>query len=166
MAADGWVTPKLQARSLRHDIAEALREAIREHHLAPGARILGTERPSLPRASASAASPSAKRDAVADGDVNRLVKLDLELHESIVTRANHRLLREVLDSIAVYSRGFIVHTKSYYDADLAQVADSHERLVAEILSGDPRRAEVAVQEHIREAAARLQWVYAKREHAS
>jgi hypothetical protein len=43
MSADSWIVEKPRVRSLRHDIAEALREAIREHHLAPGARILETD---------------------------------------------------------------------------------------------------------------------------
>jgi DNA-binding GntR family transcriptional regulator len=43
MTADGWIVEKPRVRSLRHDIAEALRAAIREHCLAPGARILETE---------------------------------------------------------------------------------------------------------------------------
>jgi len=229
MAADGWIVAQPQVRSLRHDIAEALREAIRGHRLAPGARILEAElaqrfnvsrQPvreairmlereglltSLPNRGTFVTRvtvedslaicdvreeleglavrlairnlttedrerlrsiPVTMRAAAAEGDVNRLVKLDLELHELIVSRSNHRLLQDVLDSIAVYSRGFIVHTKSYYDADLGQVADSHERLVREILTGDAARAEAAVQEHIREAAARLRRRYDAGEHAS
>ena len=224
MGAEGWVVAKPRVRSLRHDIAEALREAIREHRLAPGARILEAElaqrfevsrQPvreairmlereglltSLPNRGTFVtrvtvddslaicdvrqeleglavrlairnltaedrarlrAIPLDMRAAAAERDTNRLVKLDLELHDLIVARSNHRLLQDVLESIAVYSRGFIVHTKTYYDADLEQVADSHELLVREILSGDPQRAEAAVQEHIREAAARL-----RRSHAA
>jgi DNA-binding GntR family transcriptional regulator len=45
-------------------------------------------------------------------------------------------------------------------------AEDRERLVTEILTGDPGRAEAAVQEHIREAAARLQRMYTEHEHAS
>src|SRR5215212_8015376 len=48
---------------------------------------------------------------------------DVELHDLIVARSGHRLLQEVLATIAVYSRGFIVHTKDYYDTQLDQVAD-------------------------------------------
>ena len=226
MSADDWVTARLQVRSLRHDIAEALRQAIRDRRLAPGARILETDvakrfdvsrqpvreairmleheglltsvpnrgtfvtrvtvedsiaicdvREELEGLAARlavrnftaedrdrlAAISGLMRRAAADADVNRLIELDLELHDLIVARSNHRLLQDVLASIAVYSRGFIVHTKAYYDADLGQVADSHERLVAEVLSGDPRRAEVAVQEHIREAAARLRRMRAEQQ---
>ena len=43
MFPDDWVTAKLQVRSLRHDIAEAIRQAIRDRRLAPGARILETD---------------------------------------------------------------------------------------------------------------------------
>jgi DNA-binding GntR family transcriptional regulator len=219
MIPDDWITAKLQVRSLRHDIAEAIRQAIRERRLPPGARILETDlakrfsvsrqpvreairmleyeglltsvpnrgtfvtrvtvedsiaicdvREELEGLAARLAVrnftaddrerleaiPAKMRGAARAGDLNRLVELDLELHDLIVARSDHRLLQDVLASIAVYSRGFIVHTKAYYDADLAQVADSHERLVTEVLSGDPRRAEAAAQEHIREAAARLQ----------
>jgi len=226
MVPNDWVTAKLQVRSLRHDIAEAIRQAIRDRRLAPGARILETDlakrfdvsrqpvreairmleheglltsvpnrgtfvtrvtvedsiaicdvREELEGLAARlavrnltaedkerlAAIPGLMRRAASDGDVNRLIELDLELHELIVARSNHRLLQEVIASIAVYSRGFIVHTKSYYDTDLSQVADSHERLVADVLSGDPHRAEAAVQEHIREAAARLRRMRAKQQ---
>jgi DNA-binding GntR family transcriptional regulator len=226
MAPDDWITAKLQVRSLRHDIAEALRQAIRDRRLAPGARILETDlakrfnvsrqpvreairmleheglltsvpnrgtfvtrvsvedsiaicdvREELEGLAARLAVrnltagdrerltsiPKLMRRAASDGDVNRLIELDLELHDLVVARSDHRLLQEVLASIAVYSRGFIVHTKAYYGTDLGQVADSHERLVTEVLSGDPRRAEAAVQEHIREAAARLRRMRAEQQ---
>lgn len=99
--------------------------------------------------------PKLMREAAAAGDVQQLAVLDLELHELIVARANHALLQDLLASIAVYSRGFVVHTKTYYGSDLSQVAVSHERLVDEILTLDPHRAEAAIQDHIREAAERL-----------
>src|SRR3954465_4030186 len=208
MAPNDWITAKLQVRSLRHDIAEALRQAIRDRRIAPGARILETDlakrfsvsrqpvreairmleheglltsvpnrgtfvtrvsvedsiaicdvREELEGLAARLAVrnltpedrerlakiPGLMRQAADENDVNRLIELDLELHDLIVTRSGHRLLQEGLASIAVYSRGFIVHTKDYYDTQLGQVADSHEQLVAEILSDDARRAEAAVQ---------------------
>ena len=58
-------------------------------------------------------------------------------------------------SLAMYTRGFIVHTKNYYGRDLQQVATSHAELVEALLSHDPARAEAAAQAHIRRAAARL-----------
>jgi DNA-binding GntR family transcriptional regulator len=226
MRPDDWGAAQLTVRSLRHDIAEALRQAIRDRHLMPGARILETDvakrfsvsrqpvreairmleheglltsvpnrgtfvtrvsvedsidicdvREELEGLAARLAVrnltaedrerlraiPALMRQASDERDVNHLIELDLELHDLIVARANHRLLQEVLSSIAVYSRGFIVHTKTYYGDDLSQVADSHERLVNEVLSGDPRRAEAAVQEHIREAAARLRRMWAEQQ---
>jgi DNA-binding GntR family transcriptional regulator len=99
--------------------------------------------------------PTLMRQAALAKDVNRLVSLDIELHDLIVGRSNHHLLQDVLASIAVYSRGFIVHTKAYYGAALIEIADSHAHLVEEVLTLDPRRAEAAAQEHIREAASRL-----------
>jgi DNA-binding GntR family transcriptional regulator len=229
MGPDDWGTEKLQVRSLRHDIAEALRQAIRDRRFAPGARLLETDiakrfsvsrqpvreairmleheglltsvpnrgtfvtrvtvedsiaicdvREELEGLAARlavrnltdadrarlAVIPGHMREAAASSDVNRLIELDLELHDLIVARSGHRLLQDVLASIAVYSRGFIVHTKAYYDTDLGQVAESHEDLVAEILSGDPRRAEEAVQLHIRDAAARLRQMRAAQQTAS
>jgi len=229
MVPDDWGTEKLQVRSLRHDIAEALRQAIRDRRIAPGARLLETDiarrfsvsrqpvreairmleheglltsvpnrgtfvtrvtvedsiaicdvreeleglaaRLAVRNLSAEdlarlAVIPSQMREAADASDVNRLIELDLELHDLIVARSGHRLLQDVLASIAVYSRGFIVHTKAYYDADLGQVAESHQALVAEILSGDPRRAEEAVQQHIREAAARLRRMRAEQQQTS
>ncbi|MCC6176690.1 MAG: GntR family transcriptional regulator [Chloroflexi bacterium] len=218
MVPNDWITGKPQVRSLRHDIAEAIRQAIRDGQLAPGARILETDlarrfdvsrqpvreairmleheglltsvpnrgtfvtrvsvedsiaicdvREELEGLAARLAVrhfktedrhrlteiPNQMRHAALESDINRLIELDLELHDLIVARSNHRLLQDMLASIAVYTRGFIVHTKSYYGTDLIRVADLHERLVSELLSGEPHRAEAAVQEHVREAADRL-----------
>jgi len=229
MSLDDWGGVELKVRSLRHDIAEALRQAIRDRRLAPGARILEVElarrfgvsrqpvreairmleheglltsvpnrgtfvtrvsvedsiaicdvREELEGLAARLAVrnltsadrerllaiPGLMRQAAQEPDVNRLIELDLELHELVVARSGHRLLQEVLASIAVYSRGFIVHTKAYYDTDLEQVADSHEQLVAELVSGDPWRAEAAAQQHIREAAARLRRMRAQEQESA
>lgn len=218
MGEDAWVTALPKPRALRHDIAEAVRAAIRERKLQPGARILEVElaqrfgvsrqpvreairmlereglltsvpnrgtfvtrvtvedslaicdvREELEGMAARLAVanltvadqarlreiPTLMRQAALARDTNRLVSLDIELHDLIVSRSGHRLLQEVLASIAVYSRGFIVHTKDYYGAALTEVADSHKHLVDGVLTLDPLRAESAAQQHIREAAGRL-----------
>jgi DNA-binding GntR family transcriptional regulator len=86
-----------------------------------------------------------------------LVALDLEFHQLVNARSNHRLLLEVLGSVAIYTRGFIVHTKSYYgrQRDLTFVARSHALLLDELRSRDPQRAERAVHQHIESALASL-----------
>lgn len=99
--------------------------------------------------------PDRMRAAAERRDLQELITLDLELHDLVIARANHSLLQRVLASIAVYSRGFIVHTKTYYGENLLQVAESHQLLVDELLTLDPARAEAAVQKHIAEAAERL-----------
>jgi DNA-binding GntR family transcriptional regulator len=88
---------------------------------------------------------------------DELVALDLEFHQLVNARSNHRLLLEVLGSVAVYTRGFVVHTKSYYgqQANLAFVARSHELLLEELKSNEPERAEHAVHRHIQSALASL-----------
>jgi DNA-binding GntR family transcriptional regulator len=88
---------------------------------------------------------------------HELVALDLEFHQLINTRSEHRLLLEVLGSVAVYTRGFIVHTRSYYgrQADLAFVANSHAALLEELRAGEPERAQLAVKHHIQSALASL-----------
>jgi DNA-binding GntR family transcriptional regulator len=86
-----------------------------------------------------------------------LVALDLEFHSVINSRSEHRLLLEVLASVGVYTRGFVVHTRSYYAAqpDLQFVANSHALLLKALLSRDPHRAEQAVHAHIQSALASL-----------
>ncbi len=88
---------------------------------------------------------------------HELVALDLEFHQLVNARSNHRLLLEVLGSVAVYTRGFIVHTKSYYgrQTDLTFVARSHALLLEELRSREPERAERAVHQHIETALASL-----------
>ncbi len=97
------------------------------------------------------------RDAGRRQEPHKLVALDLEFHEVINTHSRHRLLLEVLASVAVYTRGFIVHTKSYYarQVDLQFVANSHALLLEELLPRDPARAEQAVHAHIQTALASL-----------
>jgi DNA-binding GntR family transcriptional regulator len=97
------------------------------------------------------------RDAGRRQEPHKLVALDLEFHDVINTHARHRLLLEVLASVAVYTRGFIVHTKSYYarQVDLQFVANSHALLLEELLPRDPARAEQAVHAHIQSALASL-----------
>lgn len=43
MTPDDWGTAPLRVRSIRHDIAEALRRAILDRRLMPGSRILETD---------------------------------------------------------------------------------------------------------------------------
>ncbi len=86
-----------------------------------------------------------------------LVSLDLEFHDVINRRSNHRLLLEVLASVGVYTRGFIVHTRRYYShqPDLEFVANSHARLLEALQTRDASTAEQAVHEHIESALASL-----------
>ncbi len=97
------------------------------------------------------------RDAGKRGSPEELVALDLAFHEVVNTRSNHRLLLEVLASVGVYTRGFVVHTKSYYarQRDLLFVAKSHALLLDALLTRDPHQAEQAVHAHIESALASL-----------
>jgi DNA-binding GntR family transcriptional regulator len=97
------------------------------------------------------------RDAGKRRATHELVALDLEFHNLINSRSDHRLLLEVLASVGVYTRGFIVHTRSYYASqrDLQFVANSHALLLEALQSLDPERAEKAVHAHIQSALASL-----------
>src|SRR5260370_41599154 len=97
------------------------------------------------------------RDAGRRQEPHKLLALDLEFHDVINTHSRHRLLLEVLASVAVYTRGFIVHTKSYYarQVDLQFVANSHALLLDELLTRDPAPAEQAVPPPIQSALASL-----------
>jgi DNA-binding GntR family transcriptional regulator len=89
--------------------------------------------------------------------MDTLVALDLEFHALINKRSNHRLLLDVLASVGVYTRGFIVHLKSYYSSqpNLQFVANSHALLLEALLTREPDRAEQAVHHHIESALASL-----------
>jgi DNA-binding GntR family transcriptional regulator len=95
------------------------------------------------------------RDAGKRGDCEELVSLDLEFHELINRRSNHRLLLEVLASVGVYTRGFVAHTRSYYarQRGLQFVANAHVLLLHALLKRDPEQAEQAVHAHIQSALA-------------
>jgi DNA-binding GntR family transcriptional regulator len=88
---------------------------------------------------------------------HELVALDLEFHVLVNTRSEHRLLLDVLASVGVYIRGFIVHTSTYYarQRDLQFVANSHALLLDALLTRNPEKAERAVHEHIESALASL-----------
>jgi Tat protein secretion system quality control protein TatD with DNase activity len=88
---------------------------------------------------------------------DELVALDLQFHQLVNERSNNRLLLEVLDSVAVYIRGFIVHTRNYWatQVSLAFVANSHRVLLAELRARDPERADRAVHHHVQSALASL-----------
>jgi DNA-binding GntR family transcriptional regulator len=97
------------------------------------------------------------RDAGKRRASHELVALDLEFHSLINKRSEHRLLLDVLASLAVYTRGFIVHTRSYYSRqpDLQFVANSHSLLLEALLSRDLERVEKAIHQHIESALASL-----------
>ncbi|MBV9357606.1 MAG: GntR family transcriptional regulator, partial [Chloroflexi bacterium] len=88
---------------------------------------------------------------------DELVSLDLAFHELVNLRSKHRLLLELLDSVAVYVRGFVVHTRNYWatQASLAFVANSHQLLLDELRTRDPERADRAVHFHVETALASL-----------
>ena len=88
---------------------------------------------------------------------DELVSLDLAFHELVNARSKHRLLLELLDSVAVYVRGFVVHTRNYWatQASLAFVANSHQLLLDELRTRDPERADRAVHFHVETALASL-----------
>jgi DNA-binding GntR family transcriptional regulator len=97
------------------------------------------------------------RDAGRRSATHDLVALDLQFHDVIKSRSNHRLLLEVLASLAPYTRGFVVHAASYYERqrDLGFVADSHSLLLQALRTRDPERAELAVHSHVESALASL-----------
>jgi DNA-binding GntR family transcriptional regulator len=105
---------------------------------------------------------TAMRDAAKRGASHELVALDLEFHNLINTRSEHRLLLEVLGTVGVYTRGFVVHTRSYYarQADLQFVASSHALLLQALQTREPEQAERAVHTHIQSALASLTAAYA------
>ncbi|HEY8467261.1 MAG TPA: FadR/GntR family transcriptional regulator [Solirubrobacterales bacterium] len=89
----------------------------------------------------------AKLGRAGDLDAERLVALDIELHERIATAAHNPLLQRLLASISE-----LAEESRLYTVRLPGVAgktvSEHDEIVAAIAARDPGRARLAMTEHI------------------
>jgi DNA-binding GntR family transcriptional regulator len=87
-------------------------------------------------------------------DQYELAEADMQLHDLLTRESDHQVLLEVLDSLRLQMRQFIVSTK-LMGSDEEPEHVTHGRLLAAVESGDPARAAAAVRHHIHEAGKLL-----------
>ena len=90
----------------------------------------------------------------AQADQYDLAEADMQLHELLTRESEHQVLLEVLDSLRLQMRQFIVYTK-LMGSDEEPEYVTHRRLLEAVESGDPARAAQAVHGHIHEAGKLL-----------
>lgn len=87
-------------------------------------------------------------------DQYELANADMQFHDLLTRESEHQVLLEVLDSLRLQMRQFIVYTKLMgSDEEPEQV--THGRLLDAVESDDPDRAAQAVHAHILEAGKLL-----------
>lgn len=93
----------------------------------------------------------AMMDAASDGELSKVIKLDLRFHQALWRVADHRLLEETLDGLLSQIRMYLhVHTLLY--EDLARGVADHELLMTAIEDRDAERAIAYMEKHLDEAA--------------
>ncbi|HVU14647.1 MAG TPA: GntR family transcriptional regulator [Phototrophicaceae bacterium] len=88
------------------------------------------------------------REAAAKSDLALLVDYDLQFHQRICEwAASITLLRTWMPLYSQIQR-FIVQTHPRYFADLKEIADTHDGIVAVLRENNPEAASRTIQEHI------------------
>ncbi len=86
-------------------------------------------------------------------DAERVLELDLEFHELIWSLSGHRRLQEILSNMIGPIRMFLALNTQVYE-DLVDNAMEHVELLEALSSGEVRKAEKMMVEHIEEAGRR------------
>jgi DNA-binding GntR family transcriptional regulator len=90
---------------------------------------------------------SAMEQAVDPLDARRLADLDLAFHESVIAAASHTQSLQIWRLIQPRVRVYFVRDAPHHD-DPQTVVEQHRHLLAALRSGDPERAERAIEAHI------------------
>jgi DNA-binding GntR family transcriptional regulator len=157
LGADGLVEvlPHRGARVVRwtrQDLEEIfeLRSLLEPYAAARAARIGQDEGVLADLAGLCAAMESA----AADGDLDRVARLNSRFHAAIIDASGNRRLPAMLAS--VMHAPLILGTFRRYDADsMARSMNHHRELVAALAAHDPAWAESVMRAHMRAAAANL-----------
>jgi len=89
-----------------------------------------------------------------EADQYELAEADMQLHELLTRESDHQVLLEVLDSLRLQMRQFIVYTK-LMGSDKEPEHVTHGRILEAVESGDPDHAAEAVRNHIHDAGKLL-----------
>jgi DNA-binding GntR family transcriptional regulator len=94
------------------------------------------------------------REAGQQGDPVAMVEYDMAFHHRICAWANHATLMRVWTLLYAQMERFLVIYDALHFADLTQVADSHEPIVAALEAGDVEEAVRRISDHVEYAVAR------------
>ncbi len=88
-------------------------------------------------------------DAEQRNDVQRLIDLDFEFHDRVVTRCQHKRLQQLLMDMRLQVRLFRIITRQ---TDYVTYPEMHESLLEAFRRRDPDKAHQAVYSHIMDSA--------------
>lgn len=83
-----------------------------------------------------------------------LVEADMDFHRTLCGQCDHEMLLQMLDSLHLHTRRFILFTK-LYQTDLKTEAETHQPIWDALQSGDIALSETVLREHIQEAGELL-----------
>lgn len=86
--------------------------------------------------------------AATDGDARRVMELNADFHDALISLTEHDLLREIWSTVGNRMRRFLYLSKPRSDLSLPEVVPLHERIVRPIAEGDAERAEFEARQHI------------------
>lgn len=89
-----------------------------------------------------------------DADQYELADADMHFHDLLTRESDHQVLLEMLGSLRLQTRQFIVYTK-LMGSDVEPEHTTHRRLLEAVESNDPDRAASAVRDHIIQAGRQL-----------
>jgi len=83
------------------------------------------------------------------GDESKIVTLDADFHDTLISLCNHKLLNEIWEPVSIRMRRFLLLKKRYrYENDLKMVVRLHTPIVEAIAAGDVTEAEVVARNHV------------------
>jgi DNA-binding GntR family transcriptional regulator len=89
--------------------------------------------------------------ALARGDYERLIRLDIQFHSYVWSRTGHRLLQETLEELKPQVRYFMYVTRP---GDEETYPETHREVIAVLREGDVAEAEAVIREHTLSTAER------------
>ena len=129
-----------------HDIIELY--SVREPLEGLAARIL-SQRNHLEAVTELEKLLTEMEQAAAAGDRGKIVILDADFHDMLVSLCEHKLLNEIWQPVSIRMRRFLLlKNKHRYDDDLNLAVRLHQPIVEAIASGNTLQAEETAREHV------------------
>jgi len=129
-----------------YDIEELY--SVRESLEGLAARLLAQRQDERVVASLNAIINSMSQAAEA-GDESKIVTLDADFHDSLISLCDHKLLNEIWEPVSIRMRRFLLLKNKYrYENDLRMVVRLHTPIIEAIAAGNVAEAEMAARKHI------------------